>query len=590
MEQLAEITTLLAQNLQLLQARQEETESLHRQTQTNFEKQFAAQQMQFENALKLQAKENQTILMKILQSDLPGKRNSFTAEGIADSLTEFVFDSENGFTFPAYFRRFESIFNNRCQDWSDVEKVTLLLQKLGTTENTKFRNFILPRKAEELTFDETVNILKCIFDKRESLFHTRYKCFNIVKQHCDDFVTYAGKVNEQCELFKLNELTPDMFKCLIFVQGLTSMLDKDVRSRVLSIIEQDAHVTLQKVTEECQRLVNLKRDNSEIEDKLSNVNTIRDFSEGKMEKNSPNTKTVIKQNSDKKGGKKVCDACGGHHLKSDCFFKNKICFNCDRLGHKSAYCKNKKSNCKTVNAVYVKTGIQDTNKQKFIETALNGHKVKFLLDTGSELTVINEQTWRMIGSPVLRRTTKSARGVSGKKLNLKGEFSCNVSLLGKTFSATVCVLPGSTNLFGTDWIVLFDLWGLPLHSFDNKGFTVKEKCKKSVNLISETKNVPEKNCGPNGYKPGDRISFQSYRGGRFRWKDGVIVEKLDKTMYTLKGDASVLRRHRKQIRRRHCESVTTGKERLPTDCLQIPGNGETRSRGKLKISRGGVGK
>ncbi|GAB1600223.1 uncharacterized protein K02A2.6-like, partial [Argonauta hians] len=239
---------------------------------------------------------------------------------------------------------------------------------------------------------------------------------------------------------------------------------------------------------------------------------------------------------------------------------------------------------------YVKTTTRDTDKRKFVETALNGHKVKFLLDTGSDLTVINEQAWKRIGSPVLRRTTKIARGVSGKKLNFKGEFSCKVCLLGKTFSATVCVLPGSTNLFGTDWIVLFDLWGLPLHSFDNKGSTVKEECKKSVNLISETKNVPEKNCGPNGYKPGDRISFKSYRGGRFRWKDGVIVKKLDKMMYTLKGDASVLTRHIKQIRRRHCESVTTGKERLPKDCLQIPGNGETRSRGKLKISGRGVGK
>ena len=160
-------------------------------------------------------------------------------------------------TFPTYFCRYETIFTKRCKQWSDKEKSTLLLQKLGTEENTKYTNLILPKKLEEILFKQTIRIFLGIFDKHDSLFHTRYKCLNIVKQENEDFVTYAGNVNSQYELFKLGDLSIDMFKCLIFVQRLTAVKDKDIRSRILTMIEQDPEIRLQKVTEECQRLINV---------------------------------------------------------------------------------------------------------------------------------------------------------------------------------------------------------------------------------------------------------------------------------------------------------------------------------------------
>lgn len=39
--------------------------------------------------------------------------SSFTAEGIANSITEFKFNPEEGITFPAYFKRFETIFEKK---------------------------------------------------------------------------------------------------------------------------------------------------------------------------------------------------------------------------------------------------------------------------------------------------------------------------------------------------------------------------------------------------------------------------------------------------------------------------------------------
>lgn len=73
-------------------------------------------------------------------------------------------------------------FSKRCQAWSDEEKIILLLQKLGSHENTKYTHFILPRKPEDISFKKTIEILSNIFQERDNLFYTRYRCLNILKQ------------------------------------------------------------------------------------------------------------------------------------------------------------------------------------------------------------------------------------------------------------------------------------------------------------------------------------------------------------------------------------------------------------------------
>ncbi len=47
-----------------------------------------------------------------------------------------------------------------------------------------------------------------------------------------------------------------MFKCLIFVQGLTAPEDVEIRTRILSTLEQNPKISLQMVAEECKRIEN----------------------------------------------------------------------------------------------------------------------------------------------------------------------------------------------------------------------------------------------------------------------------------------------------------------------------------------------
>lgn len=77
----------------------------------------------------------------------------------------------------------------------------------------------------------------------------------------------------------------------------------------------------------------------------------------------------------------------------------------------------------------------------------------------------------------------------GKRLNFRGESSCNVSFMERTFNSNVCVLPGTTNVFGTDWIVSFRFMELPVNSFCNKvNVSIKEISEETEKNTSDLKN------------------------------------------------------------------------------------------------------
>ncbi|RTG86634.1 uncharacterized protein DC041_0005630 [Schistosoma bovis] len=71
-------------------------------------------------------------------------------------------------------------------------------------------------------------------------------------------MTYASIVNRECERFLLQEMSADQFKCIIFVCELQSAVDAVIRTWILARIEQNHNISLQSISEECQRLVNLK--------------------------------------------------------------------------------------------------------------------------------------------------------------------------------------------------------------------------------------------------------------------------------------------------------------------------------------------
>ena len=131
-------------------------------------------------------------------------------------------------------------------------------------EQNKFEDYILSKKKKkkkncELGFLEKVKLLSELFSSKTSLFHKRWKCLNLTKRDSDDYLGFASVVNKTCDDFKLGELSADNFKCLIFAQGLVSAKDTEIRRRVLSKLQNKPDVSLQKLAEDCQRIVSARK-------------------------------------------------------------------------------------------------------------------------------------------------------------------------------------------------------------------------------------------------------------------------------------------------------------------------------------------
>ena len=66
--------------------------------------------------------------------------------------------------------------------------------------------------------------------------------------------------------FIRSELSANNFKCLIFVQGLISANDAEIKCRVLNKLENQPNLTLQQIAEDCQRFVSVRQDSKNIEE------------------------------------------------------------------------------------------------------------------------------------------------------------------------------------------------------------------------------------------------------------------------------------------------------------------------------------
>ena len=144
------------------------------------------------------------------------------------------------------------------------------------------------------------------FGERSLLFHTHNKCLNILKGNDENFFIYAGKQNWNRENFFA------WTRCW---------------HPVLTNLEQVSDITLQKIIEKCQRIVNLKHENTRIED-ISQLHAICPKVQQKKIK-----KDLAKPNS--------YFGCCGLHFKSECFFCDKSCSCCGHIEHGNTHSRTK---------------------------------------------------------------------------------------------------------------------------------------------------------------------------------------------------------------------------------------------------------
>ena len=165
------------------------------------------------------------------------------------------------------------------------------------------------------------------------------------------------------------------------------------------------------------------------------------------------------------------------HWAKDCPSRTKKCQNCDKFGHKGSQCRNRK---------VIKNRIGHTKSEdksdkvvrKYITVKILNKSVRFQLDSGSDLSIINLQTWRKLNRPIIKMTSKMMRMVTGGKIRFEGEIITPVSLIGITKKINVFVLKNTENLFGSDWFQKFNHWDQPINTFCQKGECITAEAEK----------------------------------------------------------------------------------------------------------------
>ena len=414
--------------------------------------------------------QQQMRLMEILSDRLssstlgqPGATSSVTSgEQAANSISEFMFDPLANITFDSWFKRYEDLFQVEFAIRDDAWKCRLLLRKLGPAEHEKYANFILPLNPRDRSFDETVRTLTQIFGEQSSLFNTRYQCMKLTKRDTDDFLTYAGIVNRESERFKLRSITDDQFKCLIFICGLQSPKDADIRTRLLSSIEQDPQLTLQSVTAECQRLINLKHDTAMIQHADHSSRSIHTVS---VPEQSYPTLPIYAVHQ--KTPPSTCWHCGDWHFIRFCPFKQNRCQRCHQVGHKDGFCPTPAVHSKPPSphtrasrpqpigkslSILTSSNIDVTSSRKFVPLLINGFPTRLQLDTASDITIISHNLWQSIGKPTVEMTPRIATSACGGSIHLSGQVSCRVTFQNVTINGKCYLSNSSLNLLGLDWI------------------------------------------------------------------------------------------------------------------------------------------
>ena len=65
------------------------------------------------------------------------------------------------------------------------------------------------------------------------------------------------------------------------------------------------------------------------------------------------------------------------------------------------------------------------NIKKFVQVQISSKSIKLQFDSGSDVSIINLHTWRKLSKPMMIKTNKIARNVTGGKIKSVGELITN---------------------------------------------------------------------------------------------------------------------------------------------------------------------
>ena len=345
-----------------------------------------------------------------------------------------------------YSERVEQFFIiNEIED--DKKKVAIFLSSAGAKVYGLLKNLLSPVVPSTKTFAELSSILKAYYEPEPLVIAERFKLLKRDQKEGESTQEYYATIRELSKTCSygnfLEEAVRDKFVC--------GLKDVKIQRRLLAETKLTAEKALKLAT--AWELAHLEQE------------PVRSAAVFKVEESS---------------GK--CFRCGKfNHHPGNCRFKNATCFGCQKSGHISRMCPAKTSD-KSKKTSYKVRGkrasvhevkeeetseeedflesdlhwlglVNNINSPMMVDMLVDGVSLNFELDTGAAVTIINKETWRKLGSPILSKVKMALRDYSGNKLPLMGQASVEVCYKGENFDLPIHVVANSGRLLlGRDWL------------------------------------------------------------------------------------------------------------------------------------------
>uniref|UniRef100_A0A914HFX2 RNA-directed DNA polymerase n=1 Tax=Globodera rostochiensis TaxID=31243 RepID=A0A914HFX2_GLORO len=363
-----------------------------------------------------------------------------------------------------WMQQFSFAVDCASPDLQDALKVKLMMTKLSKGAFSEYKKSCLPKEVTAFSFAQTGERLKGLFAKPQSVWIDRYECLRAAKSDDEDFRTFVNRHKRLLRDFEFRKLNEEQFYCLMLLTSMKSPKDAELRKRLLAKLAMDGdNAKYDKVVEDLQMYLSTIAEAKCIEQPASSkqVYAVR-------KKFQPKSQAFEAQGLKQK----VCWRCGkATHAPKECPHIKSVCKKCSKVGHLEAQCsqhqawlnKNRGSNqgkraCNlTIGGVLVNVVNQPKQLIEF-PVEMNGKEVKFLFDSGAEVTVVNEETHCLIGKPRLSRCYEQAKYHDGSKCTLLGRGEAMFKFSGAVQKGHFYVSKkGSLNLLGIGMLGAFGL-------------------------------------------------------------------------------------------------------------------------------------
>nr|VZI52452.1 unnamed protein product [Spirometra erinaceieuropaei] len=324
------------------------------------------------------------------------------------------------------------------------------------------------RYFDALNLQKSIN-LQTAFSKLESawggkdnVFLSRYRFCQMRQesnQCVSDFITNLTLAIQDCGY---KEIKADNFEHAMLVQQLiVGLRDEKARENLLS----------EKKDLSWEKACDIASHQERVRQNLQQLNQSNDgviaALESEMAVSLVNTAVSSPRQRPSAPSKQLpsCYRCGQHHIRwSDCRHQKTVCQFCKKVGHIERVCFSKRRANSNTHATYPSSAgdgeailrmfpANATLQSPYTITLPVDHRpVKFEIDTGSAVTLINEASLQKV--PSLLPASSTFRSYTGQNVDVRGVFTAEVEHDGELHYLPVHVVRGSQqpNLLGRNWI------------------------------------------------------------------------------------------------------------------------------------------